>query len=546
MPRHVPCLALALLALPASSQQTLGHIDGSRGDMLARLVPIEDLTGDGVPELVALALDGRGFGPTGPLGRQPSADLHWYDGASLTRLGGSVAGDVDSYYGIACVAAGDFDADGVTDVLWHHGTGGVAPYAEVHSGATQELLARFPGPVGAPTWGEVLAALGDVDQDGFDDVGVASHGSGEMRVYGGPHGHLIRAHMATGTGHRSLAGVGDVDGDGVPDYAFGDGGSGEVRLFSGATGHELRRDRRAPQSGFGHALAAAGDMDEDGVPDYVAAAPGSAIQPQPISSVHVVSGATGLDLRAIVAAVDPTNRLGATLDASRDLNGDGVRDLVVTTIEQWYVHVYSLRTGSLLFRVHAKDIAPAGRPAVSLPFAGMLPDLDGDGLPDWWLGQPAAEAAPMDLSGRVTLLRGAYGDATRYCPAAPNSTSSVARLEFLGPITVGHAGQRIQVVEALPGSFAQLVYGTAQSPVPFGGGLLCVGGALERSHAPFPLDAQGAGSLAIDWSTGPHTTGNGAWLPGAAIALQVVYRDGGAPAGAGFNTTDAVRVVFNQ
>jgi hypothetical protein len=111
---------------------------------------------------------------------------------------------------------------------------------------------------------------------------------------------------------------------------------------------------------------------------------------------------------------------------------------------------------------------------------------------------------------------------------------------------VGHTEQRLVVGNAVSSSFAQLFYGTPQNGVPFGDGLLCAGGHLYRLHAPFPLDASGAGARTIDWTVGPHLAGSGAWLPGSTFGLQVVYRDVGLPGGAGFNTTNALRIVFND
>jgi hypothetical protein len=60
------------------------------------------------------------------------------------------------------------------------------------------------------------------------------------------------------------------------------------------------------------------------------------------------------------------------------------------------------------------------------------------------------------------------------------------------------------------------------------------------------LDANGHGARSIFWTSGPHVAGPGAWSVGSAWGQQVVYRDVGTPGGAGFNTTSALRVVFND
>lgn len=541
-------LALILaVSTPGWAQHVHGTIDGLHtSDQLGMIVQIEDLNGDGVGELVVLALNGRQFGP-GPTGPgYESGDLHWFDGATLQPLGLHVAGDLGGGSSLLAVPAGDFDGDGVTDILWHHNRSGTNPYADVHSGATQQHLARFTDP-GNVAWGEVLAPLGDLDLDGFDDVGVATHSSGLLRIYGGPDGHLIRVHTGIGGLYNSLASIGDLDGDGIPDYAFGSGTSSAVRLFSGATGTELRRDTRDPLVGFGHSVTGVGDIDGDGVPDYAAGAPGSVFQVQPVTGVFLVSGATGLDIGYLPSISTPSCRMGWTVDGSLDVNGDGVRDLVVTTRDAQYVHVYSLRTRTLLYRVNVNDLPPqSGGSWPYFPFAGFLGDLDGDGLAEWWIADPGYDLPTMGFVGRIWIWRGAHSDADTYCSARPNSLGRAARLSFVGPITVGDDEQRLVVRDAAPSSFAQLFYGTAQVGVAFGDGLLCAGGPLYRLHAPFPLDANGEGVRTIDWTAGPHVAGSGAWLAGSAFGLQVVYRDLGTPGGAGFNTTDAIRVVFND
>ncbi len=542
-------LAAACCALtqPAIAQTVYTTIDGPRPrDTFADAIAIGDLTGDTVSEFVVVAAAGNDFGPS--WFGTPAADLHWYDGASLLPLGPVVEGEVHSSYCLASCPAGDFDGDGITDILWHHlglGPTGENEYAEVHSGRTQQRLARFDQP-GVLEFGRVLAGIGDVNGDGYDDVLVGSYAQGTLFVYGGPDGHLIRAHYQLGGFYNSAAGLGDIDGDGVPDYAHGSATAGRIRIFSGATGAVLRVQVGPQHSGFGNAITSVGDIDGDGVPDYAVGAPTTVFFGMRESSVYVYSGASGAQLAQLQSAYNNFDDFGGVLSGGADVNGDCINDLVVGTgIPHYspgsgYVEVFSLRTFQRILRFPGSLANGPSPPSVRL-----VGDLDGDGLSEWivcWMSSNYS----VPLSGRIWFLRGARGDADVYCTAQPNSLGRPARLSFEGPLTVQHPEQRLVVEDAVASSFAQLFYGVASNGVAFGDGLLCASGTLYRLGAPFPLGATGAGARPIDWSNGPHVAGAGAWLAGSAFGLQVVYRDVGVPGGAGFNTTNALRVVFNQ
>jgi len=525
---------------PSMGQELHGTIDGRvERDLLLFPIGTSDIDGDGLGDLVVVAARGTFPGPPSPF--PGDADIYWYSGSCLHTVGPPVFGTPGSHRCDAATSAGDFDGDGVQDVAWHRlyfnsQTLQTSPEVHIESGATRQRLAQFPDP-GIFTWGAVIAPLGDVDQDGYDDIIVGGIFSGSFEIYGGPDGHLIRGHYGVAGAYNSAATIGDVDGDGAPDYIIGSGTANWVTLYSGATGAQIRRDVRGPLEGFGHSVTGVGDVDGDGIPDYAAGAPGSQSIVVLESRVHIISGQTGEDLRIFESLYNDRDDFGIAVDGRHDVNGDGQRDLMVLAARQDYVDVYSLRTGSLLWRrrpPHAARIA----------VIAMVGDLDGDGLSEWAVVDPNAAFVGTN-AGRIWIFRGNYGDAEEYCLAAPNSTGRSARLVWSGPLSVGSDEQSLEVVDGTPSSFAQVIYGVAQSGVAFGDGALCVGGpTLYRLDAPFPLDATGHGELDISWMAGPNVSGPGAWQSGTAWAMQAIYRDIGGPGGTGFNTTSAWRVVF--
>jgi hypothetical protein len=92
---------------------------------------------------------------------------------------------------------------------------------------------------GTSQFGFAVAAAGDVDNDGFDDVLVGGRGRAEL-IFGAMNPATAKrvVFLGTGTGvGRSVAGLGDFNGDGFDDFAIGDpiwtGFQGRVSVFFG-------------------------------------------------------------------------------------------------------------------------------------------------------------------------------------------------------------------------------------------------------------------------------------------------------------------------
>jgi hypothetical protein len=255
-----------------------------------------DLDGDGHPDW-AIGAPGSNLGaPNG--------------GAVFVRHGGPARagrpGDTtlvgrtfDGLFGSALAGVGDVNGDGYADLL-------VGAYEGVGdfraSGAAYLYYGGPGGPGRAPdrAWkglaagdqfGSVLAALGDVDGDGFPDFAVAApkHGPADDErgavyiFHGGPrgpdpsprtvlHGPWPGARLGT-----SLAGAGDQDGDGFADLLVG--ATNAVFLFRGGP-QGIRPEPafvlRGTHAGarLGQAVAGGQDLDGDGVPDLAIGAGG--------------------------------------------------------------------------------------------------------------------------------------------------------------------------------------------------------------------------------------------------------------------------------
>ena len=196
---------------------------------------------------------------------------------------------------------------------------------------------------------------------------------------------------------------------------------GAAFIMSAATG-ELRsiimHPDPQPAAAFGFAVASPGDLDGDEVPDLVVAAPFHDVDEHPLHGVVYVFSGAGTDLLYTLHAPErmPSARFGFSLAPTRDLDGDGVPDLVVgaptadvpVVRNQGRAFVFSGAEGTLLHTLDDPTPIENGMFGASLAALG---DVDGDGTDDIAVGAPApiGDSSGMLNQGEVILFSGASG-----------------------------------------------------------------------------------------------------------------------------------------
>lgn len=352
-----------------------------------------------------------------------------------------------AFYGFSVAGAGDVNGDGVADLLVgapSHGNGQtdegrVSLYRGSSFGLSATPLWIVECDQAGAAFGTSVAILGDVNGDGFDDVGIgapmfddSATDAGRVFVYfGGPAGpgstpDWFYSGSTTGARFgRSVAGAGDVDADGFVDLLIGAIGElgpdvGQAYFFPGSnvgpspTPAWTTTSGSATEDWFGWSVSGLGDVNGDGWSDLGVGAPlasptiyreggfhvfhGTPVGPWPFAQLVVTSGSFDA-------------RLGACVAGAGDVDADGYADLIVGANSfsngETYEGAAFVHRGSAsgLARVpiwSAESNQIGAFFGISVSTAG---DVDGDGRSDVVVGAPWYDGDLAD-EGRVSVYLG--------------------------------------------------------------------------------------------------------------------------------------------
>jgi hypothetical protein len=381
-------------------------------------------------------------------------------GGGTTSLLGDVTSGALRTMGPNMVVAGDFNGDGIQDLVVDEGASLAVLLGDGAGNFTQAQGGPIAITTGSDSPTEVLVA--DFNGDGIPDILVGVSQGIEI-LLGNGDGTFTQAKSSpvtfsgtsfyyepdTGSGVTPIV-VGDFNGDGIPDFAVLFGGTGLVAFLGNGDGTFQTPVVTNPGFAGNVASAVVGDFNGDGVADLVIQASYGPVfwlegngDGSFQSGVEVASGSSFGAGNAPVAI------------AAGDFNADGNLDLAIP---------YGKNVSILLGNGNGTFTAAASIPFTSPvnPSGGTegvnrvyVGDFNGDGVPDLLL-QGAPYGLNMSYGGPVNVAlgngNGTFTKSTATFPNVPYSYNS-ALADFNGDgltdvVTSSEAGYLAQVLFA--------------------------------------------------------------------------------------------------
>lgn len=330
----------------------------------------------------------------------------------------------------------------------------IAPLT-ISSPLEEETELTTPNPQADAVFGWSVAGVGDVDNDGHDDVLVGATGQsgseGAAYLYLGSSSGLdasadqeLRPAVSLSfQGYGIVSGAGDVNGDGYDDVIVGTTGSDLAYVYYGSstgldTGSELLLTSDTPGGGFGYSVSSAGDVNRDGYADVIV---GEWVASDGRGAAYVFHGASsGLEsvpaVRLSRDGAEEYEYFGEVVSSAGDVDGDGYDDVIVgakyapgtTTASDGSAYVYM---GSSTGIDATTPVQLPGEQEFSYTGSSVsgAGDVDGDGYDDVLVGAEEADGAEYrqglvyvyygsatgpDVGSRLTLEASSPEEASRY------------------------------------------------------------------------------------------------------------------------------------
>lgn len=333
-----------LFELPSSANSQSDYV----------IADMEDLNGDGVPEIVVARAEAEAAG------KEEAGTVELLDGATRGLLHQWAGTQEEQEMGVSVEIVTDQDGDGFEDILigspgWGNETGRV----DLVSSVSFLTIRSWQGQQAGEEFGEKVKLIGDVDGNGSLEIGVgapnwtgsASFEDGRVFLYtisksqasglvrtleGDVYGSPFRGYGRFGD---EIEAIGDLNQDGRADLivsAPGNEGAdyfaaveGWVYGIEGDTGAQLwDAEGESLRDAFGVEVQAVGDLNSDGASEFLVSAPYAEVfAPWATGFVLLCDGRTGDDITFFLPEQDFT-AFGLGLGAA-DFDLDGKKDFIV-------------------------------------------------------------------------------------------------------------------------------------------------------------------------------------------------------------------------
>ena len=338
------------------------------------LTTIQDINGDGYRDIIV----GTAWGDRSIIALSGKTGLQLWKHDTHEYGGGGWVYQVDAPY--------DYNDDGFPDVLAATGndgsnTGPVRVYCL--NGLTG--ISIWENNTGGPVFGVI--GVEDFTGDGKPDVlaGASNQQENQSKMYGinGDNGDTEWTSYPSGTSVWGLMQIDDINGDGIRDMAAGTF-NGQMLLVNAVNGANLHYLNIGPY--IINRLQDMGDLNKDGYRDILVAHMGA----QGVA----INGYNGEYLWAV-----PLEDKSSNVGNIGDITFDGINDAIIGTLFQSnYAYFLDGWDGATLTSVPANDPVDA---------INAIPDIVGDSTMEMVVG---------DREGRVVCLSGGYDTSTVAVP----------------------------------------------------------------------------------------------------------------------------------
>jgi hypothetical protein len=376
-----------------------------------------DFNGDGIKDLVALE---KNWNPNGTLdftnGMFGRINFYWGRSNFDNTISANIPGTYQLQYGLGWIFnAGDVNGDGIEDLgywgsenqLWKI----LIFYGRQQPNPTPDREYIYPN---SQYYGLTrVYPLGDVDNDGYDDLGVSlkiSNSANSIRAINGASNAVYDLYTVGGSIGSSINGIGDVNNDGIDDYHFVfpyypfDSSQNRLSVHFGSSLFPVVDSLiliTNTNSVINHEASPLGDINGDGIVDFASY--------MNASGIRIWYGSQNLTSQwNIIFPTMITSETDGYAIVHGDLNNDGFEDLISSN------YLYAGQDGRAYVWMggsnfnNTLDLTLYAPPGVAEKFgwAKAAGDFNNDGFCDAAISQPISDSGPETAQGRIHVYAG--------------------------------------------------------------------------------------------------------------------------------------------
>ncbi|MDP6900003.1 MAG: hypothetical protein QGF94_04120, partial [Candidatus Thalassarchaeaceae archaeon] len=358
--------------------------DTNDGQFGSRVAAAGDVDGNGFADVIVSEIGWVGMD-------NGKGRVHiFYGDTIISPISTTIVGHEDDLnLGWSITGVGDANGDGYADIVIG------SSRAQIDVSGRGRAQAHYGGLTGINStanrvwsmdtqwtlFGHTVNELGDIDNDGFDDLAVSEIFNNSVWIFrGGASGFSQNPyHILSGSNQMGYSMVpgGDVNDDGIQDYLVGTPGSGSsggtMKLFPGTNSTEIFEATSpfytatgASNQHLGRILSSGGDADRDGTHEFLYASTTSNSDGNPGGSIIIVETRDwelsdlpfDFTVNSLDLAVDAQGRTQLLLDTDEGYYHYERANELLTSIAPWGMNDFgSIPSAAMV-------VSPAGQPTI--------------------------------------------------------------------------------------------------------------------------------------------------------------------------------------